>query len=148
MLPLQAAFTLLVPTAMRGRVFGLAGALSVGVTGACFLFAGWISERTTPAASVGICAVVTLGVLVLLAARWPKDELAGSLEATFTTDEESAEGVAPATPVPPVAPGAPPAIEQGAPVQVAFVPGPGVVEAATPQTVSGSGRPGERETGG
>ncbi|WP_457255589.1 MFS transporter [Pedococcus sp. P5_B7] len=148
MLPLQAAFTLLVPTAMRGRVFGLAGALSVGVTGACFLFAGWISERTTPAASVGICAVVTLGVLVLLAARWPKDELAGSLEATFTTDEESAEGVAPATPVSPVAPGAPSAIEQGAPVQVAFVPSPGVVDAATPQTVSGSGRPGERETGG
>jgi MFS family permease len=84
MLPLQAAFTLLVPTGMRGRVFGLAGALSVGVTGACFLAAGWVSEHTTPAASVGICAVVTLGVLVLLAARWPKDELAGSVEATFT----------------------------------------------------------------
>jgi MFS family permease len=94
MLPLQAAFTLLVPTGMRGRVFGLAGALSVGVTGACFLAAGWVSEHTTPAASVGICAVVTLGVLVLLAARWPKDELAGSVEATFTPahsgDEEEA----------------------------------------------------------
>jgi MFS family permease len=152
MLPLQAAFTLLVPTAMRGRVFGLAGALSVGVTGACFLFAGWISERTTPAASVGICAVVTLGILVLLAARWPKDELAGSLEATFTTSEESAARVAPATPVAPAAPGAPSAIEQGAPVQVAFVPGPDVVEAAAAQsaaqTVPGSGLHGERETGG
>ena len=87
MLPLQAAFTLLVPTAMRGRVFGLAGALSVGVTGACFLVAGWISEHTTPAASVGICAVVTLGIVVLLAARWPKEEVAGSVEATFTGHE-------------------------------------------------------------
>ncbi|TPG19668.1 MFS transporter [Pedococcus bigeumensis] len=87
MLPLQAAFTLLVPTAMRGRVFGLAGALSVGVTGACFLAAGWVSEHTTPAASVGICAVVTLGVLVLLAARWPKEELAGRVEATFTGEQ-------------------------------------------------------------
>jgi MFS family permease len=94
MLPLQAAFTLLVPTAMRGRVFGLAGALSVGVTGACFLAAGWVSEYTTPAASVGICAVVTLGVLVLLAARWPKEELAGSVEATFTQEHGDAEGEA------------------------------------------------------
>ncbi|MEO6412870.1 MAG: MFS transporter [Pedococcus sp.] len=94
MLPLQAAFTLLVPTAMRGRVFGLAGALSVGVTGACFLAAGWVSEHTTPAASVGICAVVTLGVLVLLAARWPKEELAGSVEATFTREHAAAEGEA------------------------------------------------------
>jgi MFS family permease len=146
MLPLQAAFTLLVPTALRGRVFGLAGALSVGVTGACFLFAGWISEHTTPAASVGICAVVTLGVLVLLAARWPKEELAGSVEATFTSGEPAVARVAPATPVAPAAPGAPSAVEQGAPVQVAFVPSPDVVEAATPQTVPG--RPGERETGG
>jgi MFS family permease len=92
MLPLQAAFTLLVPTAMRGRVFGLAGALSVGVTGACFLAAGWVSEHTTPAASVGICAVVTLGVLVLLAARWPKEELAGSVEATFTGEQAGDDG--------------------------------------------------------
>lgn len=156
MLPLQAAFTLLVPTALRGRVFGLAGALSVGVTGACFLFAGWISERTTPAASVGICAVVTLGILVLLAARWPKEELAGSVEATFTNDAGGAAAdpgaratpATPATPVAPAAPGAPSAIEQGAPVQVAFVPGPDVVEAATPQTVPDAGRPEEHRTGG
>ena len=147
MLPLQATFTLLVPTAMRGRVFGLAGALSVGVTGACFLFAGWISERTTPAAAVGICAVVTLGILVLLAARWPKDEVAGSVEATFTSGEDETAEVAPATPVAPAAPGAPSAIEQGAPVQVAFVPTPDVVEAATPQTVPDSGRASGRETG-
>jgi len=147
MLPLQATFTLLVPTAMRGRVFGLAGALSVGVTGACFLFAGWISERTTPAAAVGICAVVTLGILVLLAARWPKDEVAGSVEATFTNGEDETAEVASATPLAPAAPGAPSAIEQGAPVQVAFVPTPDVVEAATPQTVPDSGRARERETG-
>jgi MFS family permease len=94
MLPLQAAFTLLVPTAMRGRVFGLAGALSVGVTGACFLAAGWVSERTTPAASVGICAVVTIGVLVLLAARLPRDEQAGRDEAPYTQVQSGEEGEA------------------------------------------------------
>ena len=87
MLPLQAAFTLLVPTALRCRVFGLAGAVSVGVSGVSFLVAGWISERTSPAASVGICAVITLGILILVAARWPKDEVAGSIEATFAETE-------------------------------------------------------------
>jgi MFS family permease len=91
MLPLQAAFTLLVPTAMRGRVFGLAGALSVGVTGVCFLVAGWVSEHTSPAAAVGICAVVALGMLVLIAARWPREEVTGSIEATFSDDPEGEE---------------------------------------------------------
>ena len=37
MLPLQATFTLLVPARLRGRVFGLAGALSVAATGAFYL---------------------------------------------------------------------------------------------------------------
>jgi hypothetical protein len=83
MLPLQSAFTLLVPTAMRGRVFGLAGALSVGVTGLCFLAAGWVSEHTSPAASVGICAVLTLGMFVLLAARWPGEQMQEEIDATF-----------------------------------------------------------------
>ncbi|WP_406831174.1 MFS transporter [Pedococcus sp. KACC 23699] len=94
MLPLQSAFTLLVAPAMRGRVFGLAGALSIGVTGACFLVAGWLSERTSPAASVGICAVVTLGVLVLLAARWPREEVTSSIEATFEQDAGADENQA------------------------------------------------------
>ncbi|KRF22665.1 MFS transporter [Phycicoccus sp. Soil802] len=76
--PLQSAFTRLAPTAGRGGVLGLAGVLSVVVTGAGFVVAGWICERTTPAATVGICAVVTLGVLVLLAAKWPLDVLPGS----------------------------------------------------------------------
>ena len=76
--PLESAFARLAPTAGRGGVLGLAGVLSVVVTGAGFVVAGWICERTTPAATVGICAVVTLGVLVLLAARWPQDALPGS----------------------------------------------------------------------
>jgi hypothetical protein len=88
MLPLQSAFTLLVPTEMRGRVYGLAGALSVGVTGVCFLVAGWISEHTSPPAAVGVCAVVTIGILVLVAARWPRDEVAGSIEATFQPEQD------------------------------------------------------------
>ena len=53
MLPLQSTFTLLVPAALRGRVFGLAGAISVAATGAFYLLAGWISQNTRPAAAGG-----------------------------------------------------------------------------------------------
>lgn len=99
MLPTQSAFTLLVPTAMRGRVFGLAGALSVGVTGLCFLLAGWISGATGPAASVGICAVLTMGVLILLAARWPHREIAESVSRAFgATGDDAAPTSADAGP--------------------------------------------------
>jgi len=87
MLPLQATFTLLVPPVLRGRVFGLAGALSVAATGAFYLLAGWISQHTRPAAAVGVCAVVSLGGLVLLAARWPRAELAEAVERTFSPQE-------------------------------------------------------------
>jgi MFS family permease len=83
MLPLQATFSLLVPPHLRGRVFGLAGAVSVAATGAFYLLAGWISQHTRPAAAVGVCAVVSLGGLVLLAARWPRGELAEAVEETF-----------------------------------------------------------------
>ena len=87
MLPLQATFTLLVPARLRGRVFGLAGALSVAATGAFYLLAGWISQHTRPAAAVGVCAVVSLGGLVLLAARWPQGEIAEAVERTFSPQE-------------------------------------------------------------
>ena len=83
MLPLQSTFTLLVPAGMRGRVFGLAGAISVAATGVFYLLAGWISQQTSPAAAVGVCAVVSLGGLVLLAARWPRAEIAAAVERTF-----------------------------------------------------------------
>jgi MFS family permease len=71
--PLWAAVTELVPSPTRGRVLGLAGALTVGVMAGCILVARWISEHISPAASVGICAVVTSGALVLLASRWPQE---------------------------------------------------------------------------
>lgn len=89
MLPLQATFTLLVPHAMRGRVFGLAGALSVAATGVFYLVAGWISQQQTAAAAVGVCAVVSLGGLVLLAARWPRAELAEAVDRTYTVRQRN-----------------------------------------------------------
>jgi MFS family permease len=87
MLPLQSTFTLMVPAELRGRVFGLAGALSVAATGVFYLLAGWISQHTTPAAAIGVCAVVSLGGLVLVASRWPRTELADAVERTFSVPE-------------------------------------------------------------
>ncbi len=89
MLPLQSTFTLMVPAELRGRVFGLAGALSVASTGAFYLLAGWISQHTTPAAAIGVCAVASLGGIVLVAARWPRTELADAVERTFSVPEST-----------------------------------------------------------
>lgn len=86
MLPLQSTFTLLVPAELRGRVFGLAGALSVASMGAFYLLAGWISQHTTAAAAVGVCAVVSMGATTLLAARWPRRDLAEAVHRTYTLD--------------------------------------------------------------
>jgi MFS family permease len=91
MLPLQATFTLLVPLEMRGRVFGLAGALSVAATGVFYLLAGWISQHTTAAAAVGVCTVVSIGGLILLAARWPRADLAEAVERTYSPAHGSGE---------------------------------------------------------
>jgi hypothetical protein len=75
MLPLQSTFSLITPENRRGAVFGLAGALSVTAAGGSYLVAGWLSELTNPAAAVTMCAVICLGAIVLLAARWPAGEL-------------------------------------------------------------------------
>jgi MFS family permease len=83
MLPLQSTLSLVVPEEMRGRVFGLAGGVSVATSGVAFLVAGWISQHTTPAAAVGICAVASLGGVGLLAARWPRRELTSAVRAAY-----------------------------------------------------------------
>jgi MFS family permease len=75
MLPLQSTFSLVTPPERRGTIFGMAGALSVTAAGISYLVAGWLSEITNPAAAVTMCAVVCLGAVVLLAARWPRRQL-------------------------------------------------------------------------
>lgn len=90
MLPVQATFSLLVPVEMRGRVFGLAGSLAVAASGLFYLLAGWVSQHTTPAAAVGVCAVVALGGLVLIAARWPRRPMAEAVARTYQTAESAA----------------------------------------------------------
>ena len=85
MLPLQSTFSLIVPDEMRGRVFGLGGALSVAASGVAFLVAGYLAERTTPATAVGICAVASLCAIVVLAMRWPRAALRDAVDTAYNS---------------------------------------------------------------
>ena len=85
MLPLQSTFSLVIPAEMRGRVFGLAGALSVASSGVAFLVAGYLAERTSPASSVAICAVGSLIAIVVLAVRWPRAEHRQAVDTAYNS---------------------------------------------------------------
>jgi len=85
MLPLQATFSLIIPAEMRGRVFGLAGALSVAASGVAFLVAGYVAELTSPAWAVAICAVGSLLAIMVLAARWPRAALREAVDAAYNS---------------------------------------------------------------
>jgi MFS family permease len=83
MLPLQSTFSLVVPAQMRGRVFGLGGALSVAASGVAFLVAGYLAELISPAAAVAICACGSLIATVLLAVRWPRAALRTAVDTAY-----------------------------------------------------------------
>lgn len=83
MLPLQSTFSLVTPAERRGTIFGLAGALSVTAAGLSYLVAGWLSELTNAAATVTMLAVVCLGAVVLIAARWPRRRLDEAVEVAY-----------------------------------------------------------------
>jgi MFS family permease len=83
MLPLQATFSLVVPDQMRGRVFGLGGALSVAASGAAFLVAGALAEHTSPATAVAVCAGTSLFAILLLAMRWPRSALRRAVKTAY-----------------------------------------------------------------
>jgi MFS family permease len=83
MLPLQSTFSLVVPDQMRGRVFGLGGALSVAASGAAFLVAGYLAEHTRPATAVAVCAGASLLAIIVLAARWPRSELRRAVKTAY-----------------------------------------------------------------
>jgi len=85
MLPLQSTFSLVVPPEMRGRVFGLGGALSVAASGVAFLAAGYLAEHTSPARSVAISATVSLVAIVALAVRWPRAALRVAVDTAYNS---------------------------------------------------------------
>jgi hypothetical protein len=83
MLPLQATFSLIVTDQMRGRVFGLGGAMSVAASGIAFLVAGYLAELTTPATAVAGCATVSLVAIIVLAVRWPRSALRRAVRTAY-----------------------------------------------------------------
>ena len=86
MLPLQSTFSLVVPAQMRGRVFGLGGALSVAASGAAFLAAGYLAQRTTPAIAVASCAAASLLAIIMLALRWPHAALGKAVRTAYNPE--------------------------------------------------------------
>ena len=83
MLPLQSTFSLVVPAQMRGRVFGLGGALSVAASGAAYLVAGYLAGKTTPAHAVALCAGVSLLAIIMLGFRWPRAALSRAVKTAY-----------------------------------------------------------------
>jgi hypothetical protein len=83
MLPLQSTFSLVIPAQMRGRVFGLAGALSVAATGVAFLVAGYLAELTSPAVAVAMCAAASMVAIVIVAVRWPRSALRKAVDTAY-----------------------------------------------------------------
>ncbi|WP_347350564.1 MFS transporter [Intrasporangium sp.] len=83
MVPLQATFTLVTPEALRGRIFSLAGALSVAAAAGSYLGAGWLAQHTGPEAAVTVCAGVCLVLVALLGLRWPEVAVRQAVEAAY-----------------------------------------------------------------
>lgn len=85
MLPLQSTLSLVIPAEMRGRVFGLAGALSVASTGVAFLVSGFLAEITSPSSAVGICAIGSLLAMGVVAVRWPRAALRAAVDTAYNS---------------------------------------------------------------
>jgi len=85
MLPLYSTFSLVVPAEMRGRVFGLGGALSLAASGVAFLVAGFLAEHMSPARAVVDCATLSMIAIVVLAVRWPRTALRRAVDTAYNS---------------------------------------------------------------
>lgn len=89
MVPLQATFALVTEPALRGRIYSLAGSVSVASAGLSFLLAGWIGQRTSPHVGVSVCAGVCLVLVVLLAVTWPHRRVQHAVEMAYASPGSS-----------------------------------------------------------
>lgn len=85
MLPLQSTFSLIIPAQMRGRVFGLGGALGAASAGGAYLVAGYLAELTSPATAVAASALGGLIASIVVALRWPRAKLRAAVELAYDT---------------------------------------------------------------
>jgi MFS family permease len=85
MVPLQATFALATVPEMRGRIFSLAGSISVAAAGASYLGAGWVGQHTNPYLGVAICAAICLGLILLLGLTWPHQRVSATVERAYAS---------------------------------------------------------------
>lgn len=90
MVPLQATFTLVTQPELRGRIFSLAGSVSVAAAGASFLVAGWFGQRITPYLGVAVCAAITIVLVALLALSWPHRRVSTAVDQAYAPAGRSA----------------------------------------------------------
>jgi MFS family permease len=84
MVPLQATFALVTEPELRGRIFSLAGSVSIAAAGASYLAAGWIAKHTGAHWGVTICAAVCLALVALLAATWPHRRVRTAVDLAYS----------------------------------------------------------------
>ena len=83
MVPLQATFALVTEPELRGRIFSLAGSVSIAAAGVSYLAAGWVGQHTNAYWGVTICAAVCLALVALLAATWPHRRVRSAVDLAY-----------------------------------------------------------------
>ncbi len=83
MVPLQATFALVTEPALRGRIFSLAGSVSIAAAGLSYLAAGWVGQHSNPYFAVTVCAAVCLALIVLIAATWPHSRVRSAVDHAY-----------------------------------------------------------------
>ena len=89
MVPLQATFALVTEPQLRGRIFSLAGSVSIAAAGLSFLAAGWVGKQTNPYTGVAICAAVCLVLIALLAMTWPHRRVRTAVDRAYAPASSS-----------------------------------------------------------
>jgi predicted MFS family arabinose efflux permease len=90
MVPLQATFALVTEPALRGRIFSLAGSVSIAAAGLSYLAAGWVGQHSSAYLAVTICAAVSLGLIALIAATWPHSRVRSAVDHAYATTSSRA----------------------------------------------------------
>lgn len=82
-LPLQATFLPMVAQEYRGRVYGIASALTVAAGGVAYLAVGALTTAYGPARAVSISGVISLVLIIVVLSRWPGRQLHESAERIY-----------------------------------------------------------------
>jgi hypothetical protein len=74
---------------MRGRIFSLAGSISVAAAGASYLGAGWVGTHTDPYTGVAISAAVCFGLILVLGLSWPHKHVSATVERAYASSRST-----------------------------------------------------------